>query len=106
MKNRTLKKYKFTDGHEITTNLSIDEALKRMNRLDTLRVLTEQYDCEEGISITKKALRAYDKKDNFTGIIHLTFLEKDWLSYMLESDFNDDEDIKTIKFYCGITEDP
>ena len=33
MKNRTLKKYKFTDGHEITTNLSIDEALKRMNRL-------------------------------------------------------------------------
>lgn len=103
-KAKTLKKIRFTDGHEITTKLSIEEAVKRMNRLDTLRVRIEDCDCKEGISISKKALRAYDKQDNFTGIIHLTYLEKDWLSYCLESEFNDEEEIEAIKFYCGITE--
>jgi hypothetical protein len=103
-KAKTLKKIRFTDGHEITTKLSAEEAVKRMNRLDTLRVRIEECDCDAAQSIVKKALRAYDKEDNFTGIIRLSFWEKDWLAYCLESDFNDEEEIEAIKFYCGITE--
>ena len=99
-----MKRYTWEDGYSITSKLSIKEVVKRMNRLDTLRVLTEQSECEIGKSICKKALNAYNKKDNFTGVIRLTNLEKDWLSYMLESDFNTEEDIKTIKFYCRIKE--
>lgn len=96
-----MRKLTFTDGHQITTKLSNDEILKRMRRLDTLRVLTEQHENEEGKNICKKAIKAYNKQDNFTGIIRLTFSEKDWLSYMLESDFIDREEEETIKFYIG-----
>lgn len=96
-----MRKLTFADGHQITTKLSNDEILKRMRRLDTLRVLTEQHENEEGKNICKKAIKAYNKQDNFTGIIRLTFLEKDWLSYMLESDFIDGEEEETIKFYIG-----
>lgn len=98
-------KYTFDNGDVISSRLEKEEMLKRMNRLDTLRVLVEQCDCEEGISITKKALRAYNKVEDFTGIIRLTPLEKDWLSYMLESDFNTPEEIETIKFYCKMKEE-
>ncbi len=98
-------KYIFGNGDAITSRLEKEEVLKRMNRLDTLRVLVEQCDCEEGISITKKALRAYNKVENFTGIIRLTPIEKNWLIYMLESDFNTPEEIEAIKFYCKIKED-
>ena len=64
-KAKTLRKIRFTDGYEITTKLSVNEVVKRMNRLDTLRVRIEECECEEGISITKKALRAYNKQDDF-----------------------------------------
>lgn len=94
-----MKRFRFVDGHEVTTNLDMDEMLKRMNRLDWLRVLTEGYDDDEGKSICKKALKAYDKTENFTGIIRLTPLEKDFLGYMLESEFNTEKDIEVIKFY-------
>lgn len=47
-------KYTFDNGDVISSRLEKEEMLKRMNRLDTLRVLVEQCDCEEGISITKK----------------------------------------------------
>ena len=94
-----MRKFIFNDGHEITTKLDINEVLKRMKRLDWLRVLTEGYEDGEGKSICDKALRAYNKKDNFTGIIKLTFLEKDFLSYMLDNEFNTAEDIEIINFY-------
>lgn len=103
-KSKPLKEMVFTDGYKITTRLNAEEVVKRMKRLDTLRVRVEECDCEEGISITKKALRAYDKQENFTGIIHLTDLEKDWLSYCLEDEFNTEKEIEAIRFYCGITE--
>lgn len=91
--------YRFRNGDKVTTNLKAKEMLKRMNRLDTLRVLTEQHECEEGRSICKKALKAYNKLDGFTGIIRLTFSEKDWLGYMLEDNFLDDEDRECIEYY-------
>lgn len=93
-----MRKLRFTDGHEIITNLEPKEVLVRMNRLDNLRVLTEGFETGEGKAICKKALRAYDKKE-FTGIIRLTFLEKDFLGYMLENTCNTEEDIETINYY-------
>ena len=97
-------KYIFTNGDIVTSKLKMEELQKRMDRLDVLRVLTEQYECEEAKNICKKALKAYNKTEGFTGIIRLTFSEKDWLAYMLENDFLDSEDIETIKFYCKIKE--
>ncbi len=96
--------YTFNDGSVYTSKLETGEFIKRLRRLDTLRVLVEQHECKEGESIYKKAFRAYNKTNNFTGIIRLTFLEKDWLAYMLENEFNSEEDIEVIKFYTKITE--
>ena len=93
-----MKRYRFSDGHEIITDLPIEEVMKRMKRLDTLRVMTEGYEEGEGQSICKKALRAYDK-EQFTGIIRLTTTEKDFLGYKLEDDMIDDEDREVIRFY-------
>ncbi len=95
-----IKKYTFKNGDVMTSKLSADELMKRLRRLDTLRVIVEQNECKEGQSICKKALNAYNKMNNFTGIIHLTFLEKDWLSYKLEDEFIDDEDREVIEYYC------
>ena len=97
--NKYTIKVTFSDGHEITTKLTISEALKRMDRLDTLRVLTEQYTDGVGLNIFKKVMRAYNKKDNFTGIIRLSLNEKDFLSYLLDRECNTDKDIKVLKFY-------
>ena len=93
-----MKKYTFSTGEVVTTKLDKDEMLKRMDRLDWLRVLTECYDEGLGLSIFEKATRAYYKFDNFTGIIRLTFLEKDFLGYMLEGMLTDEEK-EVIKFY-------
>lgn len=94
-----MRRIRFNDGHEITTELEVNEVVKRMNRLDTLRVLTEGYEEGEGKSICEKALRAYNKKDNFTGIIRLTFSEKDFLGYLLDCEYNTEKDNETINFY-------
>lgn len=95
-----MKKYTFKNGDVVTSELEVNEMLKRMRRLDVLRVLTEQYECEKGESICKKALRAYNKVKGFTGIIRLTDIEKDFLSYKLESSFITDEEKEVINFYC------
>lgn len=89
----------FASGKQITTKLSNDEMLKRMRRLYILRVITEQHETENAVSICKKAVNAYDKKDNFTGIIKLTFLEKDFLRYLLENDYINEEEKEVINFY-------
>mgnify|MGYP007121874924 CR=1 FL=1 len=94
-----MKKYTFANGDVMTSELSADELMKRLRRLDTLRVMTEQHECKEGRNICKKALNAYNKMNGFTGIIKLTFLEKDWLVYMLENGCITDEEIKVIEFY-------
>ena len=99
MKPSTLYRYKFSNGEVVTTYLSADECLRRMNRLGTLMTLVEQSENDVGQSIYRKALQAYNKLENFTGIIRLSFREKDWLSYMLESDMLSDKDIDAIKFY-------
>lgn len=90
--------YTFTDGFTCTSKLNKSELMKRMKRLDNLRVLTEEYTEGEGRAICDKALRAYHKAKNFTGIIHLTRLEKDFLGYLLEGNGNK-EDMETIQFY-------
>lgn len=92
-------KYTFSDGHTTTSNLSRNEIAKRMDHLNTLIVITEQYEDGPGQRICQKALNAYNKSDNFTGIIRLTFAEKDWLSYLLENDMLPKKDIDVINYY-------
>ena len=95
-----MRRLTFSDGHQITTMLSTDEVLKRMSRLDWLRVLTEGYDEGVGRDICRKAIRAYNKTDNFTGVIRLTPIEKDFIGYMLEDEFNsDDRDVEVLNYY-------
>lgn len=90
----------FKDGHSITTKLSAEDVLKRMSRLSKLIVLTEGYETGAGLSIYNKAVNAYNKADNFTGVIRLTPAEKDFLSYKLESEYITAEKIKIIKHYA------
>ncbi len=93
---------KFKTGAKVyTTELSsYREICRRLDRLDVLRVLTEAYEEGEGASICKKAWKAWNKTKGFTGIIRLTPLEKDWLSYMrYENSYLTDEDIKVLDFY-------
>jgi len=94
-----MRKYTFTNGDIVTSELSADELMARMRRLDVLRVMTEGYEYGEGLKIHDKALRAYNKVNNFTGIIRLTALEKDFIGYMRERSFLTDEDIEVINFY-------
>lgn len=95
-----MNRYTFSNGDVLLSKLPKEEVAKRCKRLDTLRVLVEQHECSEGKSIYKKAFRAFNKVNGFTGIIRLTFTEKDWLSYMLENENNTSEDIEVINFYC------
>lgn len=90
--------YIFKDGHKCTSKLNASEVINRMNRLSWLIVLTEPYEDGEGKSICEKALRAYNKKDNFTGIIKLTASEREFLNYKLEDNDNK-KDIDTINHY-------
>lgn len=93
-------RYTFNDGHQITSELPASEVNKRMARLSHLIMLLEGFD--EGCvfnNIYKKALRAYNKTDNFTGTIHLTFNEKDNLGYLLGRQMNTPEDEAVLKYY-------
>lgn len=94
-----MRKYTFKDGTVVTTKLSSKEMIKRMDRLNLLRVITEGFTEGVGRGICEKALRAYNKLNGFTGIIRLTYTEKEFLDYMLEDKFLDDEDREVIKFY-------
>lgn len=93
-----MKRYTFADGHQITSKLDAQEILKRMDRLDWLRVLTEGYEEGCGRQICEKAIKAYDKTENFTGIIRLSIHEKDFISMMMEGN-TDQKDIETLSFY-------
>lgn len=90
--------YVFTDDHVITSKLESKELQKRMDRLDWLRVLTEGYTEGDGYSICQKALRAYNKTENFTGIIRLTVPEKDFLFYIFDTT-DDEKDIDVLRHY-------
>lgn len=92
-------RYTFNNGDVVTSALTKDEMLKRMKRLDTLRVLTEGFEEGPGATISAKAWRAYNKLNGFTGIIRLTFTEKDFLSYLLEGEFLSEKDIECINWY-------
>ena len=95
-----MKRYTFNDGHQITSNLTANEILKRMRRLDVLRVLTEQLENETYQNICKKAIKAYDKEDNFTGIIRLTGYEKEMLQIIRDENIHiDEEDKEVLDFY-------
>ena len=96
---KQLKKYTFKNGDVVTSYLDADELIKRMNRLDCLRVLTENFDDGEGASIAKKAWVAENKSENFTGTIRLTSGEKEFLGYILENEGLTDEDVECIKYY-------
>lgn len=94
-----MNEYRFSKGDVMTSKLNKEELIKRINRLDLLRVMTEQCECVAGQSICKKALKAYNKMENFTGIIHLTSLEKEWLWYMTEDSTLGGEKREVIEFY-------
>ena len=92
--------YTFNDGHKTTSDLPAEEVIKRMDKLSRLIVLLEGFD--EGSvfnDIYEKAVTVYNKKDNFTGRIRLTFTEKDNLGYLLDRKTNTEEDIKVLKYY-------
>lgn len=93
-----MKTYKFTNGDIIISKLEAEELMNRMRRLDTLRVLTEGYESGEGLNICKKALKAYNNSNNFTGIIHLTSSEKDFLGYLFEGMMTEEEK-EVVTFY-------
>lgn len=94
-----MTKYTFKNGDIVYSNLNKEELIKRTKRLDVLRVLTEGFEEGYGVSICNKARKAYNKVNNFTGIIRLSFSEKDWLGYLLESDMLSDEDREVIQYY-------
>jgi len=94
-----MKRYTCTDGTVVTTKLTYNEMVKRMNRLDSLRVITEGFTEGVGRGICEKALRAYNKLEGFTGIIRLTYTEKEFLDYMLEDKYLDDVERKVIRLY-------
>lgn len=98
---KSLQKYKYTFKNDdvVISSLPQAEMLKRMRRLDLLRVLTEGYEEGPGRAICDKALRAYNKVDDFTGVIRLNGIEKDFIGYMLENDMLDDEDIQVLNYY-------
>lgn len=93
-------RYEWPDGKWLTTELPMKEMLNRLNRLDTLRVLTEGYEEGEGYNICQKAWKAWNKQENFTGIIRLTNTEKDFLGYIrYENEYLDRDDIRCLDFY-------
>lgn len=92
-------RYTFSNGDVVTSKLTKDVLIQRMRRLDTLKVLTEQLEDAAYQNIYRKALAAYNKTNDFTGIIRLTGYEKEMLLYLLESDMLSDRDIEAIKFY-------
>lgn len=87
------------------TKLSNEELKNRLSRLAKLICIFEEHTDEKGSSICQKAVRAYNKTDNFTGIIKLTSLEKEFISYKLEEQFIDKEKIELIRFYCKIDDE-
>lgn len=87
------------------TKLSNEEFKTRFNRLAQLICMFEDYPEGPGHTIHQKALKAYNKTNGFTGIIRLTFTEKDFLSYKLEDQFIDKEEIELIRFYCKINDE-
>ena len=92
--------YTFSNGDVVKSNLSQDLLMQRMRRLDTLRVLTEGYEYGVGLSIYNKALKAYNKTDNFTGLIRLNPIEKDFLSCILEdNEMLTSEDRECLEYY-------
>lgn len=95
-----MNKFRFTDGTVVTTKLSKAELCARATRLDTLRVITEGYEDGVGAGICRKALRAYEKNDGFTGIIRLTGIERDFLSYIYdENPFLTDWEKEALEYY-------
>ena len=94
-----MKKYTFKNGDVVTSELDSKELCIRMRRLDILRVMTEGYESGEGFTICQKALRAYNKVKGFTGIIRLSSTEKDFLSYLYENSYNDNEEIEVLNYY-------
>nr|DAH13056.1 MAG TPA: hypothetical protein [Caudoviricetes sp.] len=95
--------YLFSDGRYCTSKLDGVELNKRMRRLDLLRVMTEGYESGVGYGICQKALRAYKKTENFTGIVRLTTVEKDFLSYLMDG--HDGEYLNALRYYCwGVKE--
>lgn len=94
-----MKKITFKNGEVFTTNLEVNEMVKRMNRLSWLIVSMEgRSENEDYYRIYKKAVKAYNKKDNFTGIIRLTSYEKEMLDY-LDENMMPEKELEAIRFY-------
>ena len=94
-----MKTVTFKSGEIFTTNLEPAEMMRRMNRLSLLIAAMEgRSENEDYYRIYKKAVKAYNKKDNFTGIIRLTSYEKEMLDY-LDEDMMPEKELEAIRFY-------
>lgn len=97
------RKYTLNNGKVIYSYLTPEQFNERYIRLDDLRVLVEGFEGEPYEPIYKKVIRALNA-NLFTGIIRLSFAERDALGYLLENDMNTARDIAAIKYYIHYKE--
>lgn len=92
------RKITFTDGTYLITSISSDQVLQRLDRLSTLMDITKDAQDDVSKSIFDKAKVAYDKVEDFTGVIRLTAAEKKHLKSIDESKLTEEQS-DVIHFY-------
>lgn len=97
------KKYTLNNGKVLYSYLTPKQLNERYIRLDDLRVLLEGFEGDPYEPIFRKAVKALNANP-FTGIIHLSFAERDALGYLLENDMLTAADIAVLKYYLKIKE--
>lgn len=86
------------------TKLTKEEAEDRLDKLSWLIYWFEGHESGTGHNIWQKAYKAYNKVNDFTGIIRLTKYEKEFISYMLDSKPISKKEIEIIRFYSKIND--
>ena len=102
---KSLYKYswKNQNGKEdyITSYLPWNDVQARLKRLDSMISLLEGFDSGEYAKLYKRFYKAYNTKDNFTGIVRLSSSEKELLGYLWESELLSKSDQEALEFYTG-----
>lgn len=98
---RQRRKYTLNNGKVIYSYLTPEQLNERYIRLDDLRILVEDFEGEPYEPIYKKAVRALNANP-FTGIIHLSFAERDALGYLLERDTLSSADVAVLNYYLKL----
>lgn len=101
---KSLYKYSWKNnkGEEdyITSYLPWNDVQKKLKKLDAMVSLLEGYGGEYE-KLYNRFSKAYNTKDNFTGIVRLNDREKELLGYLWESDMLSKSDQEVLEFYTG-----